>query len=99
MAKTFDAQATRFHNILRGSVGISQELGDFDLYLSVDRPWQKYRKDVREIEASGYKVLTTTMTPISRVEIGVIYTFGRFGGRVKSNARQIDFGTDRHKTN
>lgn len=99
MAKTVDAQATRFHNILRGAVGISQELGDFDLYLSMDRPWQKYRKDVREIEASGYKVLTTAMTPISRVEIGVIYTFGRFGGRVKSNARQIDFGTDRHKTN
>lgn len=87
---SFDPQATRLHNLFRCNVGLSKSFGRWHASLTLDRPWQAREKSVREIEASGYKVVTTTMSPVNRISIGVLRSFGRLKEDVKRNRRIIE---------
>lgn len=85
----FDPQATKLHNILHCYVSLSRRFGKFNAYVRFDRPWSAYEKEVREQEASGYRILTTTTAPINRVVFGLSYSFGRSRAFVKTSSRVI----------
>lgn len=85
----FDPQATKLHNILHGYVSLSRRFGSFNAYVRFDRPWSAYEKEVREQEASGYRILTTTTAPINRIVLGLSYSFGRSRAYVKTSSRVI----------
>lgn len=91
-----DAQAVKMHNILDMHVGLSKDIGKCHVYLGINDPWHANRKEVREIETSGYNVVSTRWKPVSRVSLGLTYSFGHFTGRAKRNMREFR-ATDNQK--
>lgn len=88
-ARFRDAQAVKMHNILDMHVGLSKDIGKCYVYVGVSDSWHANRKEVREIETSGYNVVSTIWRPVSRVSFGLTYSFGHFTGRAKRNMREF----------
>lgn len=95
-ARYRDAQAVKMHNILDMYIGLSRNIGKCHVYMGIKDPWHANRKEVREIETSGYNVVSTTWRPVPRVSLGLTYSFGHFTGRVKRNMREFR-ATDNQK--